>query len=423
MITPQDKDTLRRLAAEQAEIAALPVQREKIEMWTRLNGLRPVRPMVSMFQIPWHELWAADDELTLKTSDTFCQAIEKELRQRLYLWRHIRLDMVMDDRLYCPIVVNDTGFGLKPKTERLHTAPGSVASRNFEPLIQSEADIEKIKTPLVTVDWEQTEKNLAMMKSIFDGVIEVERRGIPGVNFQPWDILIQWWGVEQAMMDLAMRPELVHMAMTRLSEAMNARLDQWEALGVLALNNGNYMNRNYGCQIGGGLCYTNELPSADSPDAPEHPKAKHLWGRAMAQIFSDVSPEMHEEFALRYERPWLHRFGLSYYGCCEPLSHKIDILRSIKNLRKISISPWSDIPQAAKAIGEDYVLSFKPNPAHVAVNTWDAELVRRYLTEVLEQTKDCAVEMVLKDISTVRSDPRRLKEWARVAMEVVEGIG
>jgi hypothetical protein len=27
---------------------------------------------------------------------------------------------------------------------------------------------------------------------------------------------------------------------------------------------------------------------------------------------------MHEEFALQYEKRWLERFGLTYYGCCEP---------------------------------------------------------------------------------------------------------
>jgi hypothetical protein len=30
-------------------------------------------------------------------------------------------------------------------------------------------------------------------------------------------------------------------------------------------------------------------------------------------------------------------------------------------------------------------------------------------------------ELILKDVSTVCNDPRRLSEWEKIAMEVVEG--
>lgn len=47
-------------------------------------------------------------------------------------------------------------------------------------------------------------------------------------------------------------------------------------------------------------------------------------------------------------KKWLEKFGLTYYGCCEPLHNKIEILQQVKNLRKISISPRADIKIAAK---------------------------------------------------------------------------
>lgn len=46
MLKRTDREIIRHLAAEVAEIAALPVQEEKRRMWRRLNGLKPVRPMV-----------------------------------------------------------------------------------------------------------------------------------------------------------------------------------------------------------------------------------------------------------------------------------------------------------------------------------------------------------------------------------------
>jgi len=131
-----------------------------------------------------------------------------------------------------------------------------------------------------------------------------------------------------------------------------------------------------------------------------------------------VSPEMHEEFALQHEKRWLKKFGLTYYGCCEPLHRKIHILKSIPNLRKISISPWADREEAAANIGNKYVLSLKPNPAILAAENWNPDAARQELEEDLEKTKGCAVEVIMKDISTCRRQPHRLWEWEEMAMKV-----
>jgi hypothetical protein len=144
-----------------------------------------------------------------------------------------------------------------------------------------------------------------------------------------------------------------------------------------------------------------------------------MWGRTMSQIFSAVSPAMHEEFALQYECRYLSRFGLTYYGCCEPLDKKVDILRNnVPNLRKISMSPWIDLDLAAENVDTDFVFSFKPNPAVLAVDQWDPAFVRKDMAATLERLEGLHVELVMKDISTVRYEPQRLWEWARIASEL-----
>ncbi len=110
---------------------------------------------------------------------------------------------------------------------------------------------------------------------------------------------------------------------------------------------------------------TRELPAADY-DGTVRPT--DVWGRCSAQIFSAVSPAMHDEFDLACNQELFAPFGLLYYGCCEPLDLKIDILRRrFANLRKISITPWADPDVAARSIGRDFVLAAKPNPAFVSV--------------------------------------------------------
>ena len=77
-----------------------------------------------------------------------------------------------------------------------------------------------------------------------------------------------------------------------------------------------------------------------------------------------------------------------------------------------------DLRTGAEAVGRDYVMSFKPNPAHLATDKFDEQLVRRYLAESLTAMRGCNVEIILKDISTARSDPQRLSRWAQLAMEI-----
>ncbi len=140
------------------------------------------------------------------------------------------------------------------------------------------------------------------------------------------------------------------------------------------------------------------------------------WGAA-AQIFSEVSPQMHEEFALRYEKRWLEQFGLNCYGCCEPLHNKIDIISSIPNLRKASISPTANVEKAARDMGNKYVFSYKPNPAILVTDKWNPDELRKDLKLILEKIRGCVVEVIMKDISTVRYQPQRLWEWSKMAME------
>ncbi len=46
--------------------------------------------------------------------------------------------------------------------------------------------------------------------------------------------------------------------------------------------------------------------------------------------------------------------------------------------------------------------------------------MRQELRAFLQRARGCVVELILKDVSTVRYQPRRLWEWARVASEVTE---
>ncbi len=141
----------------------------------------------------------------------------------------------------------------------------------------------------------------------------------------------------------------------------------------------------------------------------------------MAQLFTSVSPETTREFELPYIKRMAEPFGMIYYGCCDRLDDRLDIIREIPNLKKVSCSPWSDKKRFTREIGETLIMSYKPTPAYVADENVNWAEVRKDLQETYDLAKENKVnlEIILKDISTVRSDPDRLTRWSEIAMEIV----
>ncbi len=394
-----DRSVVRRLAEKVAGIAALPVHHHTVDLWTRLNRLGRIRPLVWIDEIPWHEM-ATDAHLRLVTEDPFCRRLEERLRRTIYQWEYLRGDMVVEPAFRSPLVIRDSGFGIEEEDDAV-------------PQARDAGDLEKIRTPQVELDAYATESNYQRLVNLVGDIVPVEKCGIVTSRFAPWDQFAQWWGLKQALGDLTARPGLVHEAMRRLTDAWLGRLAQWERLGVLTLTTGNY-------RVGsGGLGYTDELPQPDFE--PNNVRPLDQWGSAAAETISGASSAMHEEFALHYERRWLERFGLTYYGCCEPLDDKIDLLPSIPKLRKVSVGSRSDVARMAEATQGRYVLSIKPDPAIFADPRWGPARVRAELEGALDAAGECPVEIVMRDIGTVRHEPYRLWAWAEIAMDVAQG--
>ncbi len=406
-------DVLKRLGSRIAEIADDPVNSHRAQLWTRLNDLKNPRPLVWINEIPWHEM-NVDDELTLKTRHPWAQELETRLRRIIYQWNHMPGDMIVNPRIECPLVIHSTDFGIIEKVDVAKTdEENDIYSRHFEIQIKDMDDLQKIRMPVVTHFKKATEYSFNAMTEIFDGIIPVQKVGQSHIWFTPWDYLIRWWGVSEAMMDLAMRPDMVHAFVDRMVDAWMAELDQFVQQNLLSLDCGN-------TRIGsGGYGYISDMPGDDYD--PAYVKPHNMWGCSNAQIFSEVSPSMHWDFAIEHDMRWLKRWKYTYYGCCEPLDGKAEILRRIPNLRKVSVSPWSDTERAVENFGDRYVMSRKPNPAILAESSWDPRRAEAEIREFLDRTEGkCSVELIMKDISTVKYHPERLWDWETIASRVVQ---
>jgi hypothetical protein len=406
-----DVRIVREVAARVAEIAALPVQAETIRLWEDLNALRPQRPMAMIDEIPWHEM-NVDDELTLQSSDPFCRNLEATLRQTLYAWNHLRVDMVVEPYLDIPKVINHDGFGVDVTEQTIEVGDGNViVSHAYADAIPTEAQVARIRAPHISLDVEATAAVEAKAHDCLDGLLDVRMQGLVPW-FALWDDIVTLRGAETVLYDLVDRPEFLHLIADRMTDARLAELDSLEALGLLG-----YGPDRVHCTG----AHSDELPAPGFD--PAKPRTKDNWSYGMAQIFVSTSNAMFEAFEIPNAIRFYSRWGLGYYGCCDPLHERVEYIRRIPGIRKISMSPWSDARKGAEQIGRDYVFSRKPNPAMVAMDRWVPEIAELDFRDVLEATRanGCPVEFTLKDISTVRYEPRRLWEWAEIATRMVRG--
>ncbi len=407
-ITPKERALLRDLAKQVAEIAGLPIMAERKELWKRHNRLQPVHPLILVFpEGAWRELLPED---MLSCQDERTRKMEWTLRSRIYYHEHIHDDTVIEKEWIVPKVVTNSGWGLEPKHIPSPAATGAWA---FDPVIHTPEDLKKLRFPEVHYDAPSTQRDLAEAQDLFGDILDVKLKGISHVSFHLMRIYIDLRGLDQMMWDMYDHPAMLHEAMSFLEEGYRRLIQQYEALNLLSLNNdGTYHSS-------GGVGYTDELPRADYDPSHIHPG--DMWASAESQELAQVSPAMHAEFALQYEKRLLEPFGLAGYGCCENLTHKLDYVLTIPHIRRISISPFANVDACAEELQDRYIFSWKPHPAHL-VGSWDAGRVRAYIKHTLDVTKGCVLEMILKDTHTCDNHPERFTWWTDIARELIADL-
>ena len=407
-ITPTDRTLLRDLAQEVADIASLPIMAQRKALWKAHNALRPTRPMILVFpEGSWRELlpWEA-----MQCQGEEARIMERALRMRLYHHHHILDDTVIENTWVVHKVIHNSGWGLEPRFTPSTMETGAWA---FDPVILEPADLNKLQMPQITYDEAETRRQLAQAQELLGDILEVRLKGVDRFSVHLMSVYCKLRGLHQVMVDMYDNPGMLHEAMSILEAGYQGMLRQYQEQNLLDLNNdGTYHSS-------GGVGYTDELPQPGFD--PHRVRPCDMWASAEVQELAQVSPKMHAEFAIQYESRLLAPFGLTGYGCCEDLTHKLEHVFRIPHMRRISISPWADVAACADKLGDRYIFSWKPMPAHL-VGDFDEGLIRDYIGHTLEVTRGCVVEMVLKDTHTCQNRPERFTRWTQIARELVEGV-
>jgi len=402
-----EKDTLilRELAEKYISYAFSDKNSERRELWRKLNCMNMQKPMITIDQIPWNEL-NADGSLTNRVEDGYFRGIETTLLRSIYKFEHLQADTVLDPYIVLPRAISNSGFGLT--TQRLkHSSNGMVCSHLFEDQLEELEDVQKIHTPTISINTELEAEILFEAERIFGGIAPFRWGGIM-LHSGLWDSITFWKGVESCYIDLIERPELIHAIMERYTNAFIEHIEEINRLELYDIQSNN-------CHCS----YTFNGRISDEERLTRSRTTYNGWTFSMAQLFTSVSPEINREFELPYMSRIFGYFDSVYYGCCERLDDRLDIICQMPNIRKISCSPWSDREHFASVLPKKYIMSNKPTPAYLAGSSFDEDIVREDIRRTIKAAKEngLGLELLLKDISTVRNDPARLWRWSEIAAE------
>ncbi len=405
-MTPEDRSILRRLAEEVAHLAASDEMAEKRRLWTDHNALRRTRPLI--FCDPengWNEIIT---ETQMECVGKLARRWEMDLRKEIFWGREMGDDKPIEPFFEVPYTTAPDDWGMQTVYHKTDTACGSQSWDS--PIQDYDRDLPKLRTPTVDIDWETTRGTHQLAQDVLGDILQVRLKGtwwwtlgltLPAVTLR---------GLGNLLMDFASDPDHAAELLSFISNANMKKLDFLEAEGLLSINSdGTYVGS-------GGWGYSDEL---SRPADGETVRCEHMWGFTESQETVCVSPKMYTELVFPYEKPLMERFGLTCYGCCEPINPRWETVRQHHRLRRVSVSAWANVDKMAAGLGDKFIFSYKPPPTQISEEKIKEDSIRAALREVLDKTRGCAVEMIMKDNHTIGNNPDNVVNWCRIAREEI----
>lgn len=406
-ISKEEQEYLRTLAGRVRELSELPVQEERKQLWKDHLSLKETRPVIFIDpEGAWYEIIP---HTSLRCQNDLARVWEMRLRKEIFWQEHIGDDRVCRDEFSWQDIVTFSDFGLREKK----IGAGGGRAYKVVPVIEDyERDLPKLHYREVMYDREASVRVAELCHDTFDGILTVKRDNAYWYSAGLSVDAISLRGFDNFLYDFYDYPEELKALMAFLRDDWLHMLAVLEENSLLTLNNGGeFMGT-------GGYGWCDDLPAKDFD--PSRVRPIDMWGYGESQETVSTSPAFFDEFILTYQLPILEKFGLNSYGCCEPLDTRIDLLmKKVPRLRKVVVSPWSDLRFMSEKLKRDYALCWKVNPARIATPEIEEDVIRKELRDGFEITKKygCTVEVLNRDIQTLGWNPENAARWARIAMD------
>ena len=389
------------------EIAASNKNAAIQQRWRDVNALRrPDRAPVWCRPVgAWDEMLPDD---ALVCTDPRLRSMETHFRRIL-----IKHD-IADDSPVAPWFGVSAKFDVTPSNiwgvDIAHAESGIEGGAwGYDPPLKTATDFDKLRLPTFIYNAAKTQTALDRVHDLLGDILEVRLTCDAPLGATLGTAAADLRGLTQIMLDMVDAPELMHRLMAHLRDSVLGAMAQVHATGLLTPNACDPMTCSdplHPCSDPIGETVLNGAPGYEN-----------MWIMANSQEFEGVSPRMWRTFCLEYQRPIIEQFGMSAYGCCENLTHKIADVLSLKNLRIFVCSAWTDLAKVQEAVGRNYAIMWRQKASDVVFPD-DVAVIQRDLENGTRQLQGFRYQIVLRELQTLAGHPRRLHDWTRIAKEM-----
>ena len=407
-MTAADRQRLRALAQHQAELAASEKNLERVELWKRHHSFRGERPPIHIEVGTFSQQVIAPQ---LQCTDPFARALEWQL-----IGSCVNLEVFDDDLVVSPFFKMgcDTHFRLLGHSIRqdvLKDEDGTELGHKFYHIIDDlEEGFDKILSPTeFGADVASTYERKERIEDIFGDILPVQIC-TDCICAVPTQQVMHLMGMDNLVYSIYDYPDLFLEMMDRIADSYIAYFRYLEGEGLLRQNHG------FEWLAQGSLCFWDEEEKAGPV------KTKDLWGFLDSQETVGMSPDMFREFIFPSYKKIAEHFGRLSYGCCEPVHTIWKDIKTLPNLRKVSISPWCDEPFMADQLrGKDIIYHRKPAPNYLGVDKeLDEEAFRSHIEKTLHTAQGCHLEITQRDVYTVHHNIDKVKRYVQIIRESID---
>lgn len=410
-----ERDYLRDLAKKQLEYANLPLTAEREQLWYAHNQLQGDRPVIVM------EMNSFENEMLPEAKCKTPEAVQIEKAILRWIVNH---ELIGDDKVVPPyysigwrIQFQELGMNIhyRHALDSRGRNLGYVAESVINDLPQ---DMAKLNRSVYSVDREGTIAWKSFVEDLIGDILPVKiTNDIFGWSMSPSIRVVRLLGLEKMMYAMIDHPDALHSLYRFLVDDILEFVEWQEAEGLLELNNGNdYVGA-------GSYGFTTELPTQQCRETGVVRPAD-LWLNLNSQETVGISPSMYGEFIYPYYEELASRFGLVYYGCCEPVHDIwINYLSRLPHIRKVSVSPWCDEAFMGEALrGSDVIYSRKPFPNYIGLGKLDEQAFADHISKTLQCAKGCHLEFIFRDVYTLDGDPTKPGRAVKIVRGLVDKL-
>ena len=382
------------LAQELLALSESPEHRRRRKLWEDVMSLRSSEPIVNFYM--YRHVWREIGQAEMIHHEGVAEFVELQLRAKLCQAKRIPDDTPVDPSVFV-FAAKPAGqpplWGIEPKYVR------DAATQGFRevPTIETDADVEKITPPVFAIDESGTAEAIEQARELTGGVLPVWP-WCDDLGSSPVEPAVSFRGIENLMLDVYDRPDMVHQLMGKITDGIVSFHKQREDCGV-------YQAR--GIQ---GHVQHHPVP------AGLEKKLKGGWQYVGAQSAMGLSPSMYAEFIHPYNCRVAAEAGWVYYHGCEDLSQKCGIIESLPNLRLFHISPWTPPEPVIEKLGRRFAYEVHSHPSHVVYDEAPSQL-REELRRRCTAAKGTSHTLALADIETYGGHFERVVRWAQIARE------